>query len=79
MSRRGETTRKDNELLAELGYKQEFKRGFAPLGVCSPHQCTVLTSVNGESQVFGLIFSAIGLFPSISSVIISMTRAFVSY
>ena len=35
MSGRNEITRRDEELLARLGYKQEFKRAFTPLEVCS--------------------------------------------
>lgn len=31
MSRKAEITRRDEELLAQLGYKQEFKRAFTPL------------------------------------------------
>ncbi|KAH9918712.1 APC amino acid permease [Epithele typhae] len=42
----------DNDALAALGYKQEFKRAFHPV------------------EVFGLGFSIIGLFPSISSVLV---------
>ena len=33
MSRKAEITRRDEELLAQLGYKQEFKRAFTPLEV----------------------------------------------
>ena len=33
MSRKAEITRRDEELLAGLGYKQEFKRTFTPLEV----------------------------------------------
>lgn len=44
--------RRDEELLARLGYKQEFKRAFTPL------------------EVFGLAFSVVGLFPSMTSVLV---------
>ncbi|KAI6106081.1 hypothetical protein EDD16DRAFT_206621 [Pisolithus croceorrhizus] len=33
MSRRKEVEKRDEELLAQLGYKQEFKREFTPLEV----------------------------------------------
>ena len=42
----------DEALLATLGYKQEFRREFAPL------------------EVFGIVFSIIGLLPSIASVLV---------
>ena len=35
MFRRDEIVGRDEELLARLGYKQEFKRAFTPLEVCS--------------------------------------------
>ncbi|KAF9007210.1 amino acid/polyamine transporter I [Cyathus striatus] len=43
---------KDAELLARLGYKQEFRRNFSPI------------------EVFGIVFSIIGLMPSLASVLI---------
>ncbi|KIM68949.1 hypothetical protein SCLCIDRAFT_7133 [Scleroderma citrinum Foug A] len=52
MFRRDEIVGRDEELLARLGYKQEFKRAFTPL------------------EVFGLAFSVIGLFPSMTSVLV---------
>jgi len=36
MSRKDEITRRDEELLAQLGYKQEFKRAFTPLEARRP-------------------------------------------
>ncbi|KAH9946464.1 APC amino acid permease [Amylocystis lapponica] len=42
----------DEQLLARLGYKQEFQRAFSPF------------------EVFGLVFSIFGLFPSISSLLV---------
>ncbi|KAH9910794.1 amino acid/polyamine transporter I, partial [Amylocystis lapponica] len=44
--------RTDEEILAHLGYRQEFKRAFSPF------------------EVFGLVFSIFGLFPSIASVLV---------
>ncbi|KAI6047537.1 amino acid/polyamine transporter I [Pisolithus marmoratus] len=52
MSRREDLAERDEELLAQLGYKQEFKREFTPL------------------EVFGVAFSFMGLFPSLSSVLV---------
>ncbi|KIM68947.1 hypothetical protein SCLCIDRAFT_1209167 [Scleroderma citrinum Foug A] len=52
MSRRNEITKRDEELLARLGYKQEFKRAFTPL------------------ELFGLLFSTVGLFPSMTSALV---------
>ncbi|KAF8330575.1 amino acid/polyamine transporter I [Cantharellus anzutake] len=43
---------RDEETLAKLGYKQEFKRAFTMF------------------ETFGLVFSIIGLFPSIASVLV---------
>ncbi|GBE87720.1 APC amino acid permease [Sparassis latifolia] len=42
----------DAQVLARLGYKQEFRRAFSPF------------------EVFGLVFSIYGLFPSIASVLV---------
>ncbi|KAF9238374.1 amino acid/polyamine transporter I [Melanogaster broomeanus] len=49
----------DEALLAQLGYKQEFKRAFTPFEERTEPQL----------QVFGIAFSIIGLLPSIASVL----------
>ncbi|THH11511.1 hypothetical protein EW146_g8022 [Bondarzewia mesenterica] len=62
----------DENLLATLGYKQEFQRAFTPLEVrplslSSPRPLTA--DVLPFEKVFGIAFSIIGLLPSIASVL----------
>jgi hypothetical protein len=68
-SRSVATKKADEALLADLGYKQEFKREFTPLEVCSIFPSKKSTPTNITWQVFGIAFSIIGLMPSISSVL----------
>lgn len=57
--------RGDEELLASLGYKQEFKREFSGVEVrFLLHFIVVL--VLYPPQTFGIAFSIIGLLPSIA-------------
>ncbi|KAI6001722.1 amino acid permease-domain-containing protein [Pisolithus marmoratus] len=58
--------KKDEALLAELGYKQEFKRAFTPL---EKRPALGIIPINDEHKVFGVSFSIIGLLPSIASVL----------
>ncbi|KAG6809830.1 hypothetical protein H0H92_014584 [Tricholoma furcatifolium] len=60
----------DDELLASLGYKQEFKRAFTPLEVCLYYLSRWPSSLGLiHGKVFGIAFSIIGLLPSIASVL----------
>lgn len=57
----------DEALLAELGYKQEFRRAFTPFEVA----WLVDVRFDGPcadrlDQVFGMAFSIVGLLPSIA-------------
>lgn len=59
----------DRALLAELGYKQEFRREFKPLEVRSLHRITLhkrALNCYRTIKVFGIAFSIIGLLPSIA-------------
>jgi len=69
VSRQDAIRRKDEGLLAALGYKQEFKRTFASLEVaCSKHAIQIAPS-DLPLIGLGIAFSIIGLLPSIASVI----------
>ena len=64
----------DEALLAELGYKQEFKREFTSLEVSLPSSLLGRREIPSliehlRDQVFGVAFSIIGLLPSIASVL----------
>ncbi len=56
----------DEELLAAMGYKQEFQRAFTGLEVRSIALCSLLSMLNNRCQTFGIAFSIIGLLPSIA-------------
>ena len=58
---------KDEQLLATLGYKQEFKRAFTPLEVIDFR--LRYPKFGWFAKVFGVAFSIIGLLPSIASVL----------
>lgn len=46
------TKQTDEELLADLGYKQEFRRAFTPLEA-SPLVSSLLTSTTGYTDLYG--------------------------
>ena len=58
--------RTDEQLLAELGYKQEFKRAFTRLEVIGSTPTLYCPPTEAHAQVFGIAFSIIGLVPSIA-------------
>ena len=58
----------DEALLAQLGYKQEFRREFTPLEV-DDLCCNLSKSDKDTVWVFGIAFSINGLVPSIASVL----------
>jgi len=61
----------DEALLAQLGYKQEFRREFTPLEVhdLCYHVFPRSFSHRDIVQVFGIAFTIVGLVPSIASVL----------
>ena len=60
----------DVQLLAQLGYRQEFRREFKPLVVRLSHtRADNSSQTHPGLQVFGIAFSIIGLTPSIASVL----------
>jgi len=68
----------DEALLAELGYKQEFKRAFTPLEVLSALLLVTRMLMPMQPQVFGIAFSIIGLLPSIAYLDLSLVDYIVS-